>query len=56
MSPYVENFISYEGHLFFQNVKNLIQISEMQKKKKKRKKVSLSEIIASEDVAINCLY
>ena len=47
-------YISYEGHLFFQNVQNLIFISKMQKKIEKI--FFLLEIIASELVALNSLY
>ena len=46
--------MSYEGHIFFENVLNLMQILEMQKKMDK--KVFVFEIIASELVALNCLY
>ena len=46
--------ISYEGHLFFENVLNLMQISKMQAAIDK--KVFIFEIIASELVALNCLY
>ena len=31
-SPYLGESISYEGHLFFQNLQNLIYISKTQKK------------------------
>ena len=56
-SPSVQKYISYEGHIFFENVQNWIYISKLQKKKKKKqKKFLLSEIIASQYVAINCLY
>ena len=44
----------YEGHLFFENVQNLMQISKMQEKIKK--KLFVFEIIASELVALNCVY
>ena len=44
----------YEGHLFFENVPNLMQISKMQEKIEK--KFFVFEIIASELVALNCLY
>ena len=46
--------ISYEGHLFFENVLNLMQISKMQDKIDK--KFFVFEIIASEFVVLNCLY
>ena len=46
--------ISSEGHLFFENVLNLMQISKMQKKS--QKKLFVLEVIASELVALNCLY
>ena len=44
----------YEGHLFFENVQNLMQISKMQEKIEK--KHFDFEIIASELVALNCVY
>ena len=53
-SAYFQKEISYEGHLFFENVLNLMQISKMQKKMDK--KLFVFEIIASELVALNCLY
>ena len=31
-SPEVKKYISYEGHLFFENVQNLISIYKIQKK------------------------
>ena len=34
-SPYLGESISYEGHLFFQNLQNLIYISKTEKKLKK---------------------
>ena len=46
--------ISYEGHPFFENVGNLMQISKMQEKIDK--KLFVFEIIALELVALNCLY
>ena len=46
--------ISYEGHLFFENVFNLMHISKMQEKSDK--KLFVFEIIAPEFVALNCLY
>ena len=46
--------ISYQGHLFFENVLNLMHISKMQKKY--QKKLFVFEIIGSELVALNCLY
>ena len=48
------NKISYEGHPFFENVGNLMKISKMQEKI--HKKVFVFETIASELVALNCLY
>ena len=45
--------ITYEGHLFFENVLNLMQISKMQEAIDK--KVFVFEIIASKFVALNCL-
>ena len=53
----VRNFgieISYEGHPFFENVGNLMQISKMQEKIDK--KLFVFKIIASELVALNSLY
>ena len=47
-------YISYEGHLFFENVQNLIYLSKMLKKI--QKKFFLLEIIAPELAALNCLY
>ena len=44
----------YEGHLFFENVQNLMQISKMQEKIEK--KLFVFEIIASELVALNIVY
>ena len=52
-SAYFRKEISYEGHLFFENVLNLMQISKMQEKIDK--KIFVFEIIASELVALNCL-
>ena len=46
--------INYVGHLFLKNVQNWSLISKMQKKIEKKSFVL--QIIASEDVAINCLY
>ena len=46
--------MSYEGHVFFENVQNGISIWKMQKEN--LEKFFLSEIIASQDVAINSLY
>ena len=40
--------------IFFQNVKNFIDISKM--KKKLQKIFFFLDIIASEDVVLNCLY
>ena len=48
------NYIGYEGHLFFENVQNLMWISKMQRKI--QKKSFISEIIISGFVALNCLY
>ena len=31
-SPYFQKYITFEGHLFFRNVQNLIQICKMHKK------------------------
>ena len=53
-SPEVQKYISYTGHLFFENVQNWIYVSEMQERIEK--KFFVSEIIASEDIAITCLY
>ena len=47
-------YIGYEGHLFFENVLNLMQISKMQRKSEK--KTFVSQIIVAELVALNCLY
>ena len=44
----------YEGHLFFENVQNLMQISKMQEKIEK--KLFVFEMISSELVALNCVY
>ena len=44
----------YEGHLFFEYVQNLMQISKMQETIEK--KLFVFEIIASESVALNCVY
>ena len=46
--------ISYEAYLFFENVLNFMQISKMEQKIEKNDCVF--EIIASELVALNCLY
>ena len=46
--------MGYEGHLFFENVQNLMQISKM--KRKIEKKSFVFEIIVSELIALNCLY
>ena len=53
-SAFFRKEISYEGHLFFENVPNLMQISKMQEENDK--KVFVLEIMASELVALNCLY
>ena len=47
-------YISYEGHLFLENVQNLIKILKMQKTI--LKKPFVFEIIASEFIALNSLY
>ena len=46
--------MSYDTQLFFENVQYLIQMSKLQKKI--QKKFFGSEIIASELIALNCLY
>ena len=46
--------MSYEGHRFLENVPNLMQILKMEEKKSE--KAFCYEIIASELVALNCLY
>ena len=46
--------MSYEGQLFFENVHNLMEMSEVPKKI--QKKPFGFEIICSELVALNCLY
>ena len=46
--------ISYEGYPFLKYLQNLIHILKMQKKI--QKKFFVFEIIASELVALNCLY
>ena len=53
-SPLPRKYISYEGHLFSENVKHMRYISKMQKKIDK--KFFLFERIASELVALNSLY
>ena len=53
-SPKIRKNISNEGHPFLENVKNLIKILKMQKKIEK--KFFVFEIIASELIALNCLY
>ena len=45
--------MTYEAHLFVENVQNCISISKMQEEN--RVKIFLSEIIASEHLAVNCL-
>ena len=35
LSPYFRKYISYDGQLFFENVQNLMQISELKKKTQK---------------------
>ena len=52
-SAQIRKEISYEGHLFFSNVENLMEISKMQEKTEK--KLFVLEIILSELVALNCL-
>ena len=52
-SPYYPKSVGYEGHLFLENVQNLIQISVIERNIKKNSFVS--EIIVSELVALNCL-
>ena len=47
-------YTGYEGHLFFENAKNLIQVSEM--RRKIEKKFFFSEIIVSELIPLNCVY
>ena len=47
-------YIGYEGHLFFENVQNSMEISKMQRKI--RKKSFRSDIIVFELVALNFLY
>ena len=51
---HVSRYISYEGHLFIENVINWIWVSKMQRKIAKM--IFVSEIIESDDVAINFLY
>ena len=46
--------MSYEGHRFFENVPNLMQILKMEEKIEK--KLFVFEIIASKLVALNSLY
>ena len=46
--------MSYEGHLCFENVQNLMYISKMQEKNQEQ--VLVFEIILSELIALNCLY
>ena len=46
--------INYQGHLFFENVQDLIQIYKMQEKVGKR--LFVFELNASELVALNCLF
>ena len=51
---YLGKYIGYEGHLFIENVHNLMEILKMQRKFEKK---SFScEIIVSESVALNYLY
>ena len=53
-NPYVQKYINHQGHLFFENVKNLILILKLQKKVQKI--IFLSEINASQFVSLNSLY
>ena len=46
--------ISYEAYLFFENVLNFMHISKISEKIEKN--FCIFEIIASELVALNCLY
>ena len=52
--PEFRKYISYEGHRFFDNVQNLIDFKN--EKKKIQEFFFVFEIIASELVALNCLY
>ena len=47
-------YINYEGRLFFGNAQNFISILKMHKKIET--KLFILEIIASDLVALNCLY
>ena len=47
-------YIGYEGHLFFENVQNLIEISK--RERKIEIKSFVSDIIVSELLALNFLY
>ena len=47
-------YINYEGHIFSENVQNLIYMSKMQKKI--QKKFFLLDVIVSELAELNCLY
>ena len=49
-----QKYISYEGHIFFENVRNLKQIRKT--KKKIKKNCFLFEINASELFAFTCPY
>ena len=53
-SPQFPKEISYKADLFFENVLNFMQISKIQEKIEKN--YCIFEIIASEMVALNCLY
>ena len=53
--PYFRKYISYQCFLFLENVQNLMSILKMQRKKIEIKFV-VSERIASELAALNCLY
>ena len=50
-SPELRKYISYEGHLFLENVQILREISKMQKQIEKM--VFVSEIVASELAFLN---
>ena len=58
LTPFLESVISeiqnLPGHVFFQNVQDLIYISKMQQKIEK--KFYVFEIIASQFVSLNFLY
>ena len=50
----IRKYIGYEGHLFFENVQNVMYILEM--RRKIQEKLFLSEIIVCELVPLNSLY